>query len=280
MTERTITAIYDSRDEAERARMQLRELGLDEERVRIIDQSTSAAGQPGERDHKGFWASIKEFFVPDESDRPIYEEGLRRGGFLLLARVEDREADSACRILEQSNAIDLDARQSEWRQEGWDARFGERQETARGSMEEQSIPLVEEHLRVGKREVNRGGLRVRSYIVEEPVHDEVRLREERVQLERRPVNEPLRHVQSGSSEDLLRERTLEMDERAEEAVVDKEAVVREELVASKRIDERTERVDDTVRRTEVEIDDEHRKLDPAAARRKPKTSERPDRRTH
>src|SRR5688572_30167824 len=224
MTERTITAIYDSRDEAERAGMQLRELGLDEERVRIIDQSTSEASYSDDRDHKGFWASIKDFFVPDESDRPIYEEGVRRGGFLLLARVEDRQADSACRILEQSNAVDLDARQAQWRQAGWDDRVGERHETTGGSTHEQSIPLVEEHLRVGKREVNRGGLRVRSYVIEEPVHEEVRLREERVQLERRPVNEPLRRVQSGSSEDLLRERTIEMDERAEEAVVDKEAV--------------------------------------------------------
>jgi uncharacterized protein (TIGR02271 family) len=95
---------------------------------------------------------------------------------------------------------------------------------------------------------------VRSYIVEEPVHEEVRLREERVTVERRPVNAPA-PVTKGSPEDLFQERTIEMTETAEQAVVGKEARVTEEVVVSKTAIERTERVDDIVRHTDVHVED-------------------------
>ncbi len=54
----------------------------------------------------------------------------------------------------------------------------------------------------------------------------------------------------------FRERVIEAEEHAEEAVVAKEARVREELVVRKEAGERTETVRDTVRRTEVEVEDE------------------------
>jgi stress response protein YsnF len=45
-------------------------------------------------------------------------------------------------------------------------------------------------------------------------------------------------------------------EKGEQAVVSKEARVKEELVVKKDVDQRTETVSDTVRRTEVKVDDE------------------------
>lgn len=53
---------------------------------------------------------------------------------------------------------------------------------------------------------------------------------------------------------LLRERVIEIGEMREEAVVSKHAVVREELVVRKDVEERTERISDTVRRTEVDVE--------------------------
>ncbi len=53
----------------------------------------------------------------------------------------------------------------------------------------------------------------------------------------------------------FRERTIEVTATAEEAVIAKDARVKEEIVVSKDAEERTETVSDTVRRTEVEIDD-------------------------
>jgi uncharacterized protein (TIGR02271 family) len=119
---------------------------------------------------------------------------------------------------------------------------------------EEHIPIVEEELRIGKREVNRGGARVRSYVREIPVHEQVSLREEHVSVERRPVNQTLSAGELNSG-DLLRDRTIEMTETSEEAVVAKEAHVAEEVVVRKTAEERVEQVEDTVRRTEVDIDE-------------------------
>jgi len=116
---------------------------------------------------------------------------------------------------------------------------------------EEVIPVVEENLRVGKRDVSHGRVRVRSYVVETPVSEQVNLREERVSIDRRPVDRPL-----GDAGNAFRDRTIEAEERAEEAVVSKEARVKEELVLRKDVSDRTETVSDKVRSTEVEVEDE------------------------
>jgi uncharacterized protein (TIGR02271 family) len=280
MNTRTITAIYDSEADARNARERLVRAGIDDDDVRIVSQQLS--GSPVSSDagasDKGMWESIKDFFVGHE-DRPAYSEGLRRGGYLLTARVDDEHSDQAIGELEQTNAIDLDERSAQWRSEGWSAASAAGMEPRTGtgtststststsegftagdatsmrdasaSSDEQAIPIVEERLRVGKREVDRGTVRVRSYIVEEPVHEDVSLREERVEVERRPVGDRDMRADAG----MLQERTIEISERGEEPVVAKDAVVTEEVVVRKAEDERVENIDETVRRTEVEVDD-------------------------
>jgi len=116
---------------------------------------------------------------------------------------------------------------------------------------EEVIPVVEEQLHVGKRDVNLGRVRVRSYVREVPVSEQVALRDERVTLERRPVDRPL-----SGEENAFRERTIEAEEHAEEAVVAKEARVVEEIGLRKETEEHAETVSDTVRQTEVEVEDE------------------------
>ncbi|MEJ1934980.1 YsnF/AvaK domain-containing protein [Nostoc sp. NIES-2111] len=116
---------------------------------------------------------------------------------------------------------------------------------------EEVIPVVEENLRVGKRDVNLGRVRVRSYVREVPAEAQVNLREEHVRIERRPVDRP-----AETSDALFRDRTIDMEEHAEEAVVGKEARVREELVVNRDVAERTQNVSDTVRKTEVEVEDD------------------------
>jgi uncharacterized protein (TIGR02271 family) len=256
--------MFDSADAANRARDRLLQVGLPSDAVQVIDQRTSAERDGS--DEKGLWESIKDFFTDDEDDRATYEEGIRRGGHLLTATVDDQYAGEVTTLLENSDAVDLDRRADEWRAEGWTAspatraRSGERAAAARGTANvgasragsEEAIPIVRERLRVGKREVNRGGVRVRSYVVEEPVQEQVNLRDERVDVERRPVGQ---RVRPDAADDLLRDRTIEMTESAEEAIVSKDAEVTEEVVVRKFEGERTEGVSDTVRRTEVEVDD-------------------------
>jgi uncharacterized protein (TIGR02271 family) len=120
--------------------------------------------------------------------------------------------------------------------------------TADRAGEGEAIPLTEETLAVGKRAVNRGTTRVRRYVVETPVEEQVVLRDKTVSIERRPVADA-RPVTNADFTD----KVVEVTETAEEAVVSKSAQVKEEVVIRKDATERTETVRDTVRREDVEI---------------------------
>jgi uncharacterized protein (TIGR02271 family) len=110
------------------------------------------------------------------------------------------------------------------------------------------IPLAEEQLEIGKRTVDRGTTRVRRYVVEKPVEQNVTLHGERVTIEwRRPVEGAA--AAGGDFE----ERTVEVRETEEMPVVGKTAHVVEEVPIKKEATQRTETVKDTVRREEVEV---------------------------
>ncbi|MDN4633656.1 YsnF/AvaK domain-containing protein [Sphingomonas sp. PsM26] len=262
---RTITALFDQRADAEAAKNRLEAANVETGHISIHDKTSSgfhATGKSTTQD-PGVWGSIKNAFVPDE-DRHTYEEGVRRGGFLLTADVNDDNIDAAVRVLEESDSIDVDDRAQQWKSSGWDhtpaaavgagvgaAAYGSHR-TGTDVEGEQSIPIVEEQLVVGKREVDRGGARVRSYVTETPVHEQVRLRDEKINVQRRAVDRPLT-----DADDAFRERTIEVTATGEEAVVGKTARVVEEVVVSKIAGEHVEQIDDTVRHTEVEIDEDN-----------------------
>ena len=89
------------------------------------------------------------------------------------------------------------------------------------------------------------------YVVETPVQEKVGLRSEHVEIDRHPVDRAVT-----AADVAFQDRTIELEEFAEEAVVAKEVRVKEEIGLRKVAEQRTETVSDTVRRTEVEIEDE------------------------
>lgn len=124
-------------------------------------------------------------------------------------------------------------------------------EQRRGSDEgEVKVPVIEEQLEVGKKIVEGGGVRLYTRIVERPVEENIRLRDEHVTVERRPVD---RHA---SDADLaaFKEGTIEVTETDEEAIVSKRTRVVEEVVVNKEVEERTETIRGAARRTEVEVE--------------------------
>jgi len=264
---RTVTALYDTRAEAEAARDRLSSAVDVEGRAKIIDKSSM--GGSGDQGSSSSSGSSDFHRVPlSNEDRHSYGEGLRRGGFMLCAEVdEDEDADKIVSVLEQTSSVDMDERENSWRTEGW-APYGAgstggttgttgtsgfaARETG-NVVEEERIPIVEEQLHVGKREVSRGGARVRSYVRETPVHEQVNLREEHVSVERRPVSGTATAGDIGDA--AFQERSIEMTETQEVPMVSKESRVAEEVVVRKTAEERVEQVDDTVRRTEVEVDE-------------------------
>jgi stress response protein YsnF len=95
---------------------------------------------------------------------------------------------------------------------------------------------------------------VRTFTSEAPVQEQVELWAEHTEVSRREVGRRLSEdeVREGG---LLQERVVEITEMREEAVVSKEAFVREELVVTKNVERRVETINETLRRTEVETHD-------------------------
>ena len=250
---RTVTALYDTRAEAEAARDRLSSEVDVESRAKIIDQSSM------DDEDTGFHSRVLQ-----SEDRELYGESLRRGGFMLCAEVDgDEDEQRIISLLEETGSVDMDEREQSWRNEGWTggSSSGQTGQSSASSesgnvVEEERIPVVEEELRVGKRQVERGGARVRSYVEERPVSESVNLRQEHVNVERRPVDQPISASELGA--DPFQERNIEMRETSEEAVIGKEARVKEELVIQKTADQRTEQVEDTVRSTKVDVDEDGR----------------------
>ena len=263
-----VVAMFETYGEALSARDALVSAGVDRSRIEILDRSAADddASVRYERNEEGLWAAIKNLFMADdESD--LYAEGIHRGHAMLIVRGNAGEQDRIITLLEACNPLDVETQAAQWRAAGWSGTYAARAAQTQPTMQagrpitagsvaedrEEVIPVYEEHLRVGKREVGRGSVRVRSYVVETPVQEQVQLHEERVEIERRPVDRPATAADIGT--EAFRDRTIEVTATAEEAVVAKDTRVKEEIVVRKEEEERTQTVSDTVRRTEVEVED-------------------------
>jgi len=224
--------------------------------------SASTAYDAG-RDEKGFWATLADFFMPDD-DRYTYAEAMNRGSVLVTVMVDETQADRAEEILEEYGTVNLNEREESWRKAGWSGYSGAGKTAAitgvanstassisrNGKVGEQVMPEVEERLRVGKRQVNSGRVKVRSYVIETPVTEQVNLHSETVHVERRPANRPV-----AAGDEAFRERTIDATATSEEAVIAKEARVTGEVVVKKDAADRTKTVTDKVRSTRVEVED-------------------------
>ena len=184
----------------------------------------------------------------DEVDAKGFAKAVKRGKKLLATKAPDTQVDRVVQIMERHES---------------DADEGKAQEETKNSRSErtESVPVIEEELEVEKRKVARGGVRLTSTVHEQPVEETVRLREEQVETERRPVD---RRLSEDEAEAAFQDRTIEMNETTEELEVSKEARVVEEVALRKTVQEHEEQVKDTVRRTEVEVE----KIKPGSANKR------------
>ncbi|UPG72301.1 hypothetical protein MVG78_17605 [Roseomonas gilardii subsp. gilardii] len=111
---RIVSGLFDRREDVELVIEHLvQQDGLDRRRIAV--HATDGADAVAE---EGFWASLRHLFMPDE-DRHAYSEGIRRGGIVLTAEVEEGEADHAIAVFRDHGAADLEDRRREWRGAGW-----------------------------------------------------------------------------------------------------------------------------------------------------------------
>jgi uncharacterized protein (TIGR02271 family) len=269
---KTLIGLYDTLTDAEQVVQDLIHHGFARSDIRLVTERTThavgrTADQPSASEDlvsSGGTALVEELTdcgVPME-EAAAYTEGVRRGGTLVIVDAHDDWAERGLEIMQRLQVADIDERMAQWRQEGWTHTSSSA--AATGSSEqsrarprgvepgEATIPVVEEELSVGKREVERGRVRIHTRVEERPVEESVQLREEKVTVERRPVDRPATEADLRTGKD----ETIEVTETVEEAVVSKRARVVEEVVVHKEVTEHAETVRGTVRHTEVDVDRE------------------------
>ena len=258
-TQSTVVAVFRTEADAKAAADDLKANGFSSNE--IFMSSEAPAGRErgmegtnaGRHEEGGIAGWFKHLFGSEDDrayseERPYYEKAAGSGHCFVSVDVDDANLDAAADVLNKHEPIDMQRDTGETGRTR--TRAGRAQKETGRAGETKSVPVVQEELQVGKRAVLRGGVRVYSRVVEEPVEENLRLREERVRVERTPANR-------ATTEGDLRpgqERVFEVKEYTEEPVVSKMSRVVEDVRIRKDATERTETVKDTVRRTEVDVE--------------------------
>jgi stress response protein YsnF len=222
----------------------------------LTDETTDTAGR-GEGIGDRITNFFNNLFGDDETTARNYSTAASDADAILTVQVDSEErAETAREIFDRHDAMDVDEHGTPGYGTaagvaGRTAATGSEVDTDTNLTDRATIPVVEENLKVGKREVERGGARIRSRIIDRPVEESVRLREEHVVVNRHPVDREITDADMKN----FRPGEMELTERAEVPVVGKEARVVEEVEIGKNVTEREETVRDTVRATEVDVDE-------------------------
>jgi uncharacterized protein (TIGR02271 family) len=260
----TVVGIFDDKAEARRAMEELVRDGFVQENIDLSEANyagdTSTTTSSTATTNQSTGDSISNFFSnlfsDDEVQARSYTNVARDADAILTVQADSQErAREVAAIFDRNGAIDVDERTAQYSQQQFSGTTGTE---AHGAVDTQQnvsggtvIPIIEEELQVGKREVEHGGVRVRSRVIEKPVEEHLRLREERIVVNRRPVNRAVTDADTAN----FQQGDFTITERAEEAVVSKQARVVEEVEVGKRVEEHDQVIRDTVRRTDVDVEE-------------------------
>ncbi|HUP11003.1 MAG TPA: YsnF/AvaK domain-containing protein, partial [Niastella sp.] len=263
----TVIGFFDDATAAQNAVQQLVSNGFDRDRIDVssgnnrgaLSTSSTSSDRTDNESENGITRFFKNLFGDNDEEANRYSRvGMQSNSIVTVHAQSSDEAERAADLLDDFGAVNVNEKASAYETSGSDYdRTSDsldtdnlRSDVSRDTDRDTTINRIEENLEVGKRTVETGGVRVRSRIVEKPVEENIRLREERVTVERNPVDRVANRDELSNFE----ERDIELTERAEVPVVNKEARVVEEIRVSKDVNEREETVRDTVRRTEVDVD--------------------------
>jgi uncharacterized protein (TIGR02271 family) len=253
-----VVTLFDTAAHAEAAKTNLAHAGFSSDDMSIVGgqdlpKSLNALREPG------LWQRLFGNDI-EQHEATVYAKAVESGGVVLAVRATATDIPRAMAILNQHNLVDVKDRAVDT---GVISKESAATIAAPAAVaaavpakpvtadlgKNQVIRLAEEHLEVGKRLVEEGTTRIRRFVVEKPVEEQVTLHEEHAEVVRRAVTDP-NYVQDVDWSD----STIEVLETSEQAVVSKSARVAEEVVVGKTGSDRVETVRDTVRKQGVEVE--------------------------
>ncbi len=252
---KTIVGLYDDRTTAHNVVQKLEAAGFGEDHLRFAsNEKGDDTGYDVDASRDATPEALSRYGIVDDETR-FYSEGVRRGGSLVIARVHDNDVDRAVDIMAQHNPVRFEDRSEAYLADtGKDVYTADKMEANREEFADQSkqrLQEIEEHLKIGKREVVRGGVRVHKYVETDVEEETLRLRDEEIVVDRETTN---RTLTSDEADAAFKDQTVELVERDEEAVVEKTAVQTGTVTVGKDVKVREETVGGEVRRTRVEVE--------------------------
>lgn len=278
----TVVGLFNNRSNAGAATVELVQKGFLRENIDVSNRRIGDSSTQITVSETNVGESISNFFNSlfggDKQSARTYANAASNADAIITVHVDSPErAMEAAEILDRHGAIDIDAASEQHNQQNFDRQNYNQQNFAAQNYQQnfadvptatgatttnpvnnqavdnqvQTIPVIEEQLEVGKQIVERQGARLRSRIIEKPVEANLRLREEHIVVNRRAVN---REVTDADLQN-FREGELVITEHAEVPVIGKQARVVEEIVIGKNVTEHVETVHDTIRRSEVEVEE-------------------------
>ena len=254
---KTVVGLYDDRSTARTVLAELEAEGFGQEHLRFASHEDGDATNyditPGTDTTPD---ALGRYGVADEESR-FYSEGVRRGGSIVIARVHDSDVDRAVDIMARHNPVRYEDRKEAYLSgttdtEAYDANQMRANREQFADQQQQPLQEIEEHLKIGKRDVVRGGVRVHQYVETDVEEETLRLRDEEIHVDRTAVN---RELTPDEADAAFEDKTVELVERDEEAVVEKTARVTGEVAVGKDVNVREETVGGEVRRTRVEVEE-------------------------
>ncbi len=270
----TLVGIFDDYQAAQKAVEQLSQAGIKQGDISIARNDGGKGymtyGGANSKDYTtgtSIGDKISNFFDGifgtdiNDDERGVYAESVRRGATVVTVNTDDKMLDKAADVLNSAGAVNVDQRHAAYQASGY-KKFDQKaplytaeqttNETRNyANQGEIALPVIEEQLNVGKRVVQKGGVRVHTRVTEKPVEASVNLREEHVNVERHKVD----RAASDADFAAIKEGTFDVTTKAEVPVASKDARVVEEVVVGKNVTERTETVSDTVKRTDVQVEE-------------------------
>jgi uncharacterized protein (TIGR02271 family) len=241
-----VVAVYDKAAKAKEAARALESSGFAAGDISVLNRDSLSDAEVHEA---GLWRRLFGRNVGDH-ESAVYGRTIESGGAVLTLRTSDTEVPRAMKILDVHNPVDVNERATS---------LGVAPPVTKAAVtppvptakltKEEVLRLAEEQLEVGKRQIETGRARIRRFVIEKPVEAQVTLHEEHAELVRRAVTDPslLRDVDWS-------DKTIEVTEMSEQAVVTKTARVAEEVLIRREGSDHVETVRDTVRRQQVELE--------------------------
>jgi uncharacterized protein (TIGR02271 family) len=255
-----IAAVYDTAAHAEAAVKGLTAAGISSDEISTLAKNTLRGGAEAAAGLKepGFWHRVFGGDI-EHHEATVYGRTVDNGGVVVSVRAPETEVPRIMDVLDVHKPVDVADRAKAY---GLSMPVAAVAPTVAASAAAASAPavrtatdsdevirLAEEQLNVGKRTVAAGTTRVRRFVTEKDVEANVTLHEEHAEVLRRAISDPTYVKDIDWSE-----RTIEVAETAEQAVVSKSARIAEEVVVRKEGTDHVETVHDKIRRQQVEVE--------------------------